>query len=327
MLRSFLAVLALTWAMATPMQAAEPWTDWQAPIHADSEMAGTVWDARAGATIDPAELIDRLAQARFVLIGEIHDNPDHHRLQGWIIARLAMAGASPAVVMEMISRDKAEALSAYLAQPEPTAAGLGPALNWGESGWPEWQFYQPIAEAAFAAGLPIGPGNPPSNLTRQTAEQGFDSLGKARKAELALDEPLSPALSDALMDELYEGHCQMLSREKLAPMAKVQRLRDAFMAEGMLTAERETALLIAGNGHVRADRGVPWYLRRRAPESDVAVVALVELDGERAAPRDYVETGPDGTPIADFFWLTPRAERPDPCEQMRQMMQQQSGGN
>ncbi len=327
MLRSLAAALALTWAMITPMHAAEPSTDWQAPLHADSKMAGTVWDARAGAEIEPVQMIDRLAEARFVLIGEIHDNPDHHRLQGWIIARLAAAGASPAVVMEMISRDKADALADYLAQPDASAEGLGPALNWSESGWPDWPNYQPIAEAAFKAGLPIRAGNPTNDLTRQTAQQGFEALGGARTAELALDQPLAPALAEALTEELYAGHCKMLAREKLAPMAKIQRLRDAFLADGMLGAERETAVLIAGNGHVRADRGVPWYLRRRAPESDVAVVALVELDGERAAAGDYVETGPDGAPVADFFWLTPRAERPDPCEQMRAYFEKRNSGN
>ncbi len=325
--RSLAAALVLTWATMTPMHAAEPWTDWQAPLHAGSEMAGTVWDARAGAEIEPAEMIDRLAQARFVLIGEIHDNPDHHRLQGWIIARLAAAGASPAVVMEMISRDKADVLADYLAQPDASAEGLGPALNWGESGWPDWPNYQPIAEAAFEAGLPIRAGNPTNDLTRQTAQQGFEALGGTRTAELALDQPLAPALAEALTEELYAGHCEMLAREKLSPMAKIQRLRDAFLADGMLTADRETAVLIAGNGHVRADRGVPWYLRRRAPESEVAVVALVELDGERAAPSDYVETGPDGAPVADFIWLTPGAERPDPCEQMRAYFEKRNGGN
>ncbi len=326
MLRLSLAALALLWVMVIPMHASEPWTTWQTPLYADSEMAGKVWDARAQQVITPAQMIERLAQARFVLIGEIHDNPDHHRLQGWIIARLAAAGASPAVVMEMISRDKSDALEAYLAQPGASAEGLGPALNWGESGWPAWREYQPIAEAAFDAGLPILTGNPSGELTRAIAQQGFDTLDQARTAELALDEPLSPELVDALSDELYDGHCQMVPRDKLAPMAAIQRLRDAFMADGLLSSGRENAVLIAGNGHVRADRGVPWYLRRRAADSEVAVVMLVELNDGGLVPGDYVDAGPDGAPIADFVWLTPRAERPDPCEQMRQMMQQRSGG-
>ena len=79
--------------------------------------------------------------------------------------------------------------------------------------------------------------------------------------------------------------------------------------------------MIAGNGHVRADRGVPWYLRRARRTARWRCHA-VELDGSGNAPADYVQTGPDGAPTADFVWLTPRAERPDPCEQMRRMFQQ-----
>jgi uncharacterized iron-regulated protein len=321
--RLIAAMLVVLWAAMPQVYAAEPRENWQTSLHVNSEHAGTLWDTRAGEAVTPAEMVARLAEARFVLIGEVHDNPDHHRLQGWIIARLAEAGQSPTVVMEMISADKADALADYLAQPDATAAGLGPALNWGESGWPAWREYQPIAEAAFAAGLDIVAGNPTGAMTRETAQTGLDALG-ARKAALSLDVPLAPALSDALMDELYDGHCEMVPRERLSPMARVQRLRDAAMADAMLGAG-DAAVLIAGNGHVRADRGVPWYLRARLPEASRAVVMHVELDGSGKAPADYVQRGPDDAPLADFVWLTPRAERPDPCEQMRQMMQQRSG--
>lgn len=324
-LRLFLTALALTWACAAPVHAGEPWRNWQTSLDADRALAGTVWDTKAGAAVAPPAMIERLAQARFVLIGEIHDNPDHHRLQGWIITELAAAGMSPTVVMEMIARDKADALSDYLARPDASAEGLGPALDWSESGWPEWRFYQPIAEAALSAGLNIAPGNPSGDVVRGTARNGYDTLGGERTGSLALDQPLSPALADALSDALYEGHCQLLPRERLAPMARVQRLRDAYMADVMLDADGGQAVLIAGNGHVRADRGVPWYLRRRVPESRAAVVMLVELNDSATSAADYVERGPDGAPVADYVWLTPRAQRPDPCAEMRQQMQQGSG--
>lgn len=323
MLRPILAAVALTWAFDGAALAEDaPWENWQSALHADTEHARTLWDTRAGEATSPQEMIDRLAGARFVLLGEVHDNPDHHRLQGWIISELASRGERPAVVMEMIPQDKADVLAEYLAQPGATAEGLGPALDWAESGWPDWAAYQPIAEATFGAGLAISAGNPSGDLTRKAARQGLDALGP-RKADLALDAPLSPALGEALSDELYDGHCEMVPRERLAPMGNVQRLRDAVMADALLAHDQ--AVLIAGNGHVRADRGVPWYLRRRVPESRVAVVMAVELEDADKTPGDYVERGPDGAPVADFVWLTPRAERPDPCEQMRQHLQNRSG--
>ncbi len=323
-LRSLLGAIALGWASTVPAQAADvPWQSWQSTLHADSPIAGKLWDAQAGRAISPQEMIERLKGARFVLLGEVHDNPDHHRLQGWIIERLAARGARPAVVMEMIPQNKADVLADYLAQPDATAEGLGPALDWGKSGWPDWSTYQPIAEAAFAAGLPIKPGNPADDLTREMAKQGFDALG-AREAELTLDQPLSPALADALSDELFDGHCELVPRESLAPMARIQRLRDAAMADALLA--HDAAVLIAGNGHVRTDRGVPWYLRQRAPDSRMAVVMPIELDGTDNAPSDYIERGPDGEPVADFIWLTPRAERPDPCKQMREYFRKRQSG-
>ncbi|MFP3920516.1 MAG: ChaN family lipoprotein [Dichotomicrobium sp.] len=326
-LRLIFTALALICACAAPVQATEPWRNWQTSRHVDRALAGMVWDTEADAAIAPAEMIARLAEVRFVLIGEIHDNPDHHRLQGWIIAELAAAGMSPTVVMEMIARDKADALADYLARPDASAGGLGAALDWSESGWPNWRFYQPIAEAALAANLTIAPGNPPADLVRSAARNGSDSLPAAHRRELALDQPLPPALADALTDELYDGHCELMPRERLAPMARVQRLRDAYMADALLNAEGGSAVLIAGNGHVRADRGVPWYLRRRAPDSRVATVTLVELNDTAASAPDYVERGPDGAPVADFVWLTPRAQRPDPCEQMRQRFQKEGDGD
>lgn len=321
--RSIAAVLVMLWATVVPVHAAQPWENWRTTLHGGSAHAGTVWDTRAAAAVTPEAMIARLAEAQFVLLGEVHDNPDHHRLQAWIVSRLAARGKRPAVVMEMIPQDKAETLAAYRARPDATAEGLGPALGWGQSGWPAWRDYQPIAQAAFAAGLEIVPGNPTGELTRAAARAGFDGLG-TRRTDLALDKPLSSALAEALSDELYDGHCELVPRERLKPMARVQRLRDAAMADALLAYDE--TVLIAGNGHVRADRGVPWYLRQRAPEASVAVVMHVELDGTGKAPAEYVEREPDGAALADFVWLTPRAERPDPCEQMREYFHKRKSG-
>jgi uncharacterized iron-regulated protein len=323
MLRLLLLIVGLTWTVPVLADSTPPWRDWQSTLHVESERAGTIRDTRAEAAIKPEGLIDRLAAARFVLIGEAHDNPDHHRLQAWIIARLAARGETSTVVMEMITRDKADALAAFLARPDAMAEALGPAVGWDKSGWPAWQYYQPIAEAALSAGLPIKAGNPSADDMKSVAREGFDSLGGGRRAELLLDRPLSDNLSEALSNELFEGHCRMLPRDRLQPMGRIQRLRDAAMADALVA--QDEAVLIAGNGHVRADRGVPWYLRRRAPEADIAVVMLVELDGSAKAAKAYVERGPDGAPTADFIWLTPRAERSDPCEEMRRQMRKRRG--
>ena len=82
-------------------------------------------------------------------------------------------------------------------------------------------------------------------------------------------------------------------------------------------AKHGRAILLAGNGHVRSDRGVPYYLRQMAPGKNIATLLFLEVEDGKTDPAAYVERGPDGRPIADYIVLTPRAERPDPCIEMK----------
>ena len=50
----------------------------------------------------------------------------------------------------------------------------------------------------------------------------------------------------------------------VSPMAKAQIARDVVMAETLRAHAANGVVLIAGNGHVRTDVGVPVWLRRDA---------------------------------------------------------------
>ena len=82
-----------------------------------------------------------------------------------------------------------------------------------------------------------------------------------------------------------------------------------------------TAILLAGNGHVRSDRGVPRYLRARNPNAGIVAVMLNEVEGGRTDPAAYVPRDPDGKPAVDAIVFTPRAQREDSCAKMRAGMQ------
>jgi uncharacterized iron-regulated protein len=155
-------------------------------------------------------------------------------------------------------------------------------------------------------------------MIREVAKGGLPVLGD-KTTSLGLDRELDTALNAALLDELYDGHCQMLDRSKLDPMANVQRLRDAMLAANVKTARPSNgvAVLIAGNGHVRKDRGVPLYLAG----DNARVLALMHLEVSDGAtdPLALVPKSPDGAPAADYVVFTPGAERGDPCEVFRKM--------
>jgi uncharacterized iron-regulated protein len=95
-------------------------------------------------------------------------------------------------------------------------------------------------------------------------------------------------------------------------MVAAQRARDAIMAQTVQA--HAAAVLIAGNGHVRRDFGVPHYLAQYADGQDVAVVGFIEVDSAKPAPTDYVTAG---APEYDYVVFTPRTPRPDPCKTLR----------
>jgi uncharacterized iron-regulated protein len=171
----------------------------------------------------------------------------------------------------------------------------------------------------MAARLPIYAGDLPRARVRSVARGGLLQIATEERTRLGLDRPLPAPLADALRDELQESHCGALPPQALGGMAVAQHYRDAHMADALLAAGQRhgSAILIAGNGHVRSDRGVPWYIRQRAPETPVVAVLLLEVEEGRTDPADYVPRAPDGRPAADFIVFAPRAERADPCEALR----------
>src|SRR4051794_21542665 len=52
-----------------------------AKIERAQPLAGRIWDAQARDFLDEGSVMLRAERARFVLLGEKHDNPEHHRLQ------------------------------------------------------------------------------------------------------------------------------------------------------------------------------------------------------------------------------------------------------
>jgi uncharacterized iron-regulated protein len=105
-------------------------------------------------------------------------------------------------------------------------------------------------------------------------------------------------------------------------MEAAQHYRDAHLADVVLSSlpRHGTAILLTGNGHVRTDRAVPFYLRRRAPELASVSVVLAEVEEGRLEPAQYVLLDPEGRPAVDYVWLTPRTDRPDPCASLRRQM-------
>ncbi len=297
-----------------------PWENWQNTPPENNAFVGKIWSVGEGAYISPSKLANEIKDSKYVLIGETHDNADHHLLQAWLIEQLAQEN-KPAIVMEMISEDQAPALKEYMAKPDANSAGLGPALDWQESGWPDWKYYQPIADAVFRYGLSLYAGNPGKLSVRNLARKGIETIEPSEQKRLAMDITMSKELSEALNQEIIDAHCNLLPAQMIAPMVKVQRFRDGKLARALVdatsNANTSQAILITGSGHARNDRAVPWYLARQDSGSKISTVMLVEAGHEVQTIEELITTDPAGNPVADYFWFTPSVEREDQCEQLR----------
>jgi uncharacterized iron-regulated protein len=279
----------------------------------DHPLTGRIWAVAGARFITMDALVERLTSARFVLLGERHDNADHHAFQAWIVRGLIAAGRRPAVAFEMLDAEQAPALARHLARAPRDAAGLGDAVGWAASGWPPWPDYQPIAEAALAAGVPIVAANLPPGVARAVARGDLAALDPSLVRTHGLDRRAAPETQAAMEREMRDSHCDSLPASVLPAMVTAQRARDAQMAERLIAAQQDGAVLVAGAGHVRTDRGVPAYLAARAPGATVASVAFVEVATGRTAAGDYGERFGAGRLPFDFVWFTARADDVDPC--------------
>jgi uncharacterized iron-regulated protein len=282
------------------------------PAVPEHPLIGRIWDVHIGRFVDEAALQSRLAAAPLRMLGEIHDNTEHHTLRAAWIARIAATGARPAVVFEQFDQDHDAAL-ATARTAGGDAEALADAGRFNRKGW-NWPIYKPLVDAALAAGLPVVAGNLSSADARRIARGGLDPGKDALIAATMAQSDWSDARESRLRSGIIQGHCNLLPESAVPRMAESQRARDAVIATRVAdaAATHGSAILIAGNGHVRRDLGVPAYLPAALREAAITV-GVVEV---RTGEPDAATYGRNaaGEPVFDFIRFTARRERPDPCE-------------
>lgn len=293
--------------------------EWKSPLLRDHPLVGYVLATREERWVDARALDAALAGADFVLLGEIHDNADHHRLQAAFLRASLAGGRKPALAFEMLDTGQAEPLARALAAAPVTPEAIEEATGWEKSGWPDFSIYRPIFEVGLEAGLEIVAANLPRPVAREAVRKGLAVLpADVREALERAGEP-SPHELRTWAKEMEENHCGEVDPELLTGLVRAQRARDAQMALRLAAVGRggRGAVLVTGGGHARTDRGVPAWTARFQPGARTVSVGIVEVDEEHRRPRRYAEEyGTERLPF-DYVVFTPRADREDPCEALR----------
>lgn len=238
-------------------------------------------------------LLERVMPTPVLMLGEQHDAPEHQALQRDVVQALGARGQLGALVMEMAEQGRqTTGLSA-----DASETRVREALAWTDdatTGWP-WATYGPVVMAAVRAGAPVLGGNLPRSQMRA-------AMGNA-----GLEGRINSAALQEQREGIRSGHCDLLPEGQIGPMTRIQLARDDAMARTTVAAVEKagagkTVVLVAGNGHVRRDLGVPLYL----PATLEHRVVMAQAGGPRTAlPSDAV-------------WLTPPQPPRDHCAELRQ---------
>lgn len=245
-----------------------------------------------------------VAPAQVWLLGEVHDNSVGQRQRAALLRQRVEAGWRPVMVLEQFDRENQDLLdkaqkSCLDAQCLIRVAGGG---RW------DWQQYYPLLQLALDYHLPLVAGNLSRADASRVVRDGMRAVLDARSmADYQLEQALPTPLRAAQAAEIASSHCNMVPDMMVEGMVNAQVARDIWMARLIREQRPRDVVLIAGNGHVRKDIGVPYWLARVEPALSLHSVGYAEA---AVAPGQYDTVVQVAAPV-----------RPDPCASLKQRAQ------
>jgi uncharacterized iron-regulated protein len=251
-----------------------------------------------GAWVDPAsnekrdDALVALARHGVVLLGESHDEAEHHRWQLHTIAALLDLRPDMVLGFEMFPRRVQPVLDRWC------RGELNETAFLREVDWPQiWgiagEHYLPLFHFARTHRLPMLALNVDRATNRRVAAQGFASVPSAEREGVGDPAPASPSYRDRLFGWFKHhpaGENARADSEPFERFVRAQLFWDRAMAEAIAGARRgERPPLIVGimgSGHVEYGDGVPHQLA--ALGVDDVVTALpwrADTDYPAAHPR------------------------------------------
>ncbi|MGD1855601.1 MAG: ChaN family lipoprotein [Leptolyngbyaceae cyanobacterium] len=244
-----------------------------------------------------SELLAEFVEADVLYLGETHTDEADHIAQLEIITAMHETRGDIAIGLEMFQRPFQPVLDRYIAG-EITEAELVEQSEY-ETRWGfDWELYAPIMRYAQTNQIPLIALNTPREITRKVAREGLSSLTGS-------DLEYIPPIADIdTSDENYQAMVAQVfghhgghgnSGPSFENFFAAQVLWDETMAESVadyVTASPETRVIVlAGEGHVVFDFGIPNRVARRLGDDLIAYSVLLNPDA----------TAPE---LADFFWFS-----------------------
>jgi uncharacterized iron-regulated protein len=224
----------------------------------------TIIDLYLGEPVSMEMVVDDLAKARIVYVGEFHTISRHHELQVEILRGLASRNRNVALAMEMFTAAQQPVVDSWLAS-KKTVSELIEKL--GNDRWTNLTDYHSVLYLARDLGIPIICLNASEQIVRKVSREGFGSLSEEQKSLMPTDvDPINPLYAKLLTIKLKVHRA--FQGKTLDRVIYAQALRDAVMARNIaqfLESPQGTGkllMVIAGNGHLNYGFGIPERVKR-----------------------------------------------------------------
>ncbi|MGL4620512.1 ChaN family lipoprotein [Chroococcidiopsis sp.] len=257
--------------------------------------------SREDITITRSRAIQELAKARVIFLGETHDRDQDRKIQLKIIQELQKSTPQIAIAMEMFQIPYQDAIDGYLAS-KLTEKELLEQTEYEQRWGYAWESYAPILRFAKEKQLSVLAVNVPSEITRQVAKEGLDSLTPEQRKIIP---PTSEIRTDntayrQMLAKVFEQH-QHSARGNSSGFDRfflAQVLWDETMAAEVAkfvkANPKHQVVVIAGQGHIIYGYGIPSRVARRMPQQFSQVSVLL-------SPSNNTATN-SSQPIADYIW-------------------------
>jgi uncharacterized iron-regulated protein len=231
-------------------------------------LAGSLPRPLAGSKVIGAALLNDI-----VLLGEEHDNEDHHRWQLQVLAALYGQRQDLVIGLEMFPRRIQPVLDRWVQGRLSTKEFLTQS-EWDSVWGQPIALYMPLFDFARINRIPMLALNIDQRLSRAISEKGWDAVPVSEREGLSRAAPPSPAYRDFLF-ETYRQHPVKGGTSPRRPaksdpefknFVDAQLAWDRAMAEALaqrlgVGADRPLLVGIIGSGHLRFGYGVPHQLR------------------------------------------------------------------
>ena len=270
--------------------------------------ASGAWvDGRTGERLSRAKLIAGLVKRSVVLLGETHDNAEHHRWQLHTLAALHGRARQLVIGFEMFPRRAQPVLDRWV-KGDLTEKAFLKAVNWRRVWGFDPGLYMPLFNFARMHRIPMVALNVDRTLVSRVGAEGWDAVPKDEREGLSDPAPASAAYQRVLAKVFLRKRALGVARAQPGKPATqkpetsqnddsmdavlkdpgfkrfvaAQLTWDRAMAEGLATAKRahsEAVIVgVMGSGHLSYFHGVPHQL------DDLGITGSAVLIPEEAGP-------------------------------------------